>query len=109
MFLIPPIRSSASKRCTYIVAVILLLSKIMPTCSRCILKGLVYIIIIAPLGRQPFSYTKCTKLNMCLSYNIKLVSNAKYACFMCFYILQSLQLLCLIYLRVLYISYCGET
>ena len=41
-------------------------------------KGLVYIIIIAPLGRQLFFYTKYIKLNMRLSCNIKLVSNAKY-------------------------------
>ena len=50
MFLIPPVRSSASKCRAYIVAVILLLSKIMVTYSCCVLKGLVYIIIIAPLG-----------------------------------------------------------
>ena len=55
----PFIRSSASKRRAYIVAVILLLSKIMPTYSHCVLKGLVYIIIIAPLGYQPSFYTKC--------------------------------------------------
>ena len=73
------IRSLASKRCTRVVAVILLLSKIMPTYSRCVLKGLVYIIIIAPLGRQPSSYAKYTKLNIRLSCNIRLVSNAKYA------------------------------
>ena len=47
----PFIRSSASKRRTYVVAVIFLFKKIMPTCSYCVLKGLVYIIIIAPLGR----------------------------------------------------------
>ena len=59
----------------------------MPTYSCYMLKGLVYIIIIAPLGRQPSSYTKCTKLNLRLSCNIKLVSNAKYIYFMRFYIL----------------------
>ena len=69
---------SVSKYCTHVVAVILLLNKIMPTCSYCVLKGLVYITIIAPLGRQPSSYTKYTKLNMHLSCNVKLVSNAKY-------------------------------
>ena len=47
----PPIRSSTLERCTYIVAVILLLSEIMPTCSRCVLKGLVYIAITAPFSR----------------------------------------------------------
>ena len=46
----PPIRSLASKHRAYIVAIILLLSKIMPTYSCCVLKGLVYVIIIAPLG-----------------------------------------------------------
>ena len=47
----PPVRSLVSKRRTYVVAVILLLSKIIPTYSCCMLKGLVYIAIIAPLGR----------------------------------------------------------
>ena len=60
----PFIRSSVSKRYTYVVAVILLLSKIMPTYSRYVLKGLVYIAIIALFSRQPFSYTKCTKSNI---------------------------------------------
>ena len=46
----PPVRFSASKRRTYVVAVILLLGEIIPTYSYCILKGLVYITIIAPLG-----------------------------------------------------------
>ena len=75
----PFIRSLASKRCARVVAVILLLSEIMPTYSRCVLKGLVYIAIIALLNRQPSSYAKCTKLNICLSYNIKSVFNAKCA------------------------------
>ena len=83
----PFIRSSASKRCAHVIAVILLLNKIMPTYSCYILKGLIYIAIITPLGRQLFSYTKCTKLNMCSSYNIKSVFNTKYAFFICFYIL----------------------
>jgi hypothetical protein len=43
----PPIRSTASKRRTYVVALILLLSKIMPIYSCCAVKGLVYIIIAA--------------------------------------------------------------
>ena len=47
----PFIKSLAYKRCTRVIAIILLLSKIMPTYSRCVLKGLVYIAIIAPLGR----------------------------------------------------------
>ena len=77
----PSIKSSASKRCTCIVAVILSLSEIMPTYFRCVLKGLVYIAIIALLSCQPSSYTKYIKLNMYLSYNVRLVFNAKYAYF----------------------------
>ena len=76
----PFIRSSASKRLTYyfkLVAVILLLGEIMPTYSCYMEKGLIYIIIIAPLGRQPSSYTKYTKSNIYLSCNVYLVSNAK--------------------------------
>ena len=46
----PFIRFLVFKRRTYIVAIIFLLSEIMPTYSRCVLKGLVYIIIIASLG-----------------------------------------------------------
>ena len=86
----PLIRSLASKRRAYVITVIFLLSEIMPTYSCCVLKGLVYIIIIAPLNRQPSSYTKCTKLNIHSSYNIRLVSNTKYAFFIYSYILQSL-------------------
>jgi hypothetical protein len=41
----PSVRSLASKCCTYIVALILSLSEIMPTYSYCAVKGLVYIVI----------------------------------------------------------------
>ena len=84
------VRSLISKNYAYVIAVILLLGKIMPTYSHCMLKGLVYIAIIAPLSRQPSSYTKYTKLNMHLSCNVRLVSNTKYAFLICSYILQSL-------------------
>ena len=76
----PLVRSLAFKCCTHVVAVILLLGKIMPIYSYYMLKGLVYIAIIAPLGCQPSFYTKYTKLNMRLSCDIRLISNAKYAC-----------------------------
>ena len=85
----PLIRSSVSKHLTYyfkLMAIILLLSKIIPTYSRCIEKGLVYIIIMALSSRQPFFYTKYTKLNMRLSCNIYLVFNIKYAFLMRLYI-----------------------
>ena len=80
----PLIRSLASKCYAYIISVILLLSEIMFTYSRYIKKKLVYIIIIAPFGRQPSFYIKYTKLNMCLSCNVKLMSNTKCLYFMHF-------------------------
>ena len=46
----PFIRSLASKRRAYMVAVIFLFSEIMPTCFCYVLKGLVCITIIAFLG-----------------------------------------------------------
>ena len=104
----PPIRSLASKRRAYIIAVILLLSKIIPTYSYCVSKGLIYITIIALLGRQPSFYTKCIKLNIRSSCNIRLVFNAKCVCLIRSCVLQSLQLFYLICLRVLYNSYYKE-
>ena len=74
----PPIRSLASERRAYTVAVILLLGEIMPSCSCCEEKKLVYIIIMAPSSHQPSFCVKCTKLNICLSCNIKSVSDIKY-------------------------------
>ena len=74
----PPIRSLASKRRTHTVAVILLLSKIMPSYSCYEEKKLVYIIIITLFSCQPSFYIKCTKLNIRLSYNVKSVSDIKY-------------------------------
>ena len=74
----PPIKSSASTHYAKLVAIILLLSEIMPSCSYYKEKKLVYIIITAPFNCQPFSCIKCTKSNMRLSCNIRLVSNVKY-------------------------------
>ena len=84
----PFVRSLASKRLTYyfkLVAIILLLSKIMLTYLRYMEKGLVYIIIIALFSRQPSSYTKCIKLNIYSSCNIRSVSNTKYILLVYFY------------------------
>ena len=86
-FLMPFVRFLVSKRCAYVIAVIFLLSEIMPTYSRYVLKGLVYITIMAFLDCQLFFYTKYTKLNIRSSCDIRLVSNAKYICLMRFYIL----------------------
>ena len=73
----PLIRSLASKRRAYIVLVILLFGEIMPTYSRCTEKKLVYIIIVALSSCQPSFYFKYTKLNIYLSYNIRLILDAK--------------------------------
>ena len=54
------------------------LGEIMPSYSCYKEKKLVYIIITAPSSHQPSLYIEYTKLNMRLSCNIKLVSNAKY-------------------------------
>ena len=86
----PFVRSSVFKRAAYyfkLVAIILLLSKIMPTYSYYMEKGLVYIIIIASLGCQPSFYIKYTKLNMRSSYNIRLIFNIKCIFLTRFYIL----------------------
>ena len=89
----PFIKFLVSKRLAYyfkLVAVIFLLSKIIPTYSYYTEKGLVYIAIIALFSRQPSSYTKYTKLNIRLSCDIRLISNAKYMFFIHLYVLQSL-------------------
>ena len=74
----PPIRSSTSKRRTRVVLKILSLSKIIPTYSYYSEKKLVYIAIASPSSRQPSSYSKCTKVNIRSSYNVRSISNAKY-------------------------------
>ena len=66
----PFIRSLASKRHAYTVAVILLLGEIMPSYSYYNKKKLVCVIIIAFFSYQPFSYSKCTKSNIYSSCNI---------------------------------------
>jgi hypothetical protein len=79
----PPIKSLVFKCLAYhskLVAVILLFSKIMPSCSCCAEKGLVYIIIAVLSNWQPSSYSECIKLNIHLFYNIYSISNAKCIC-----------------------------
>ena len=69
----PSIKSLTSKCFAYyfkLVAVILSLSKIMPTCSCYTKKGLVYIMIVALSSYQLFFYTECIKLNIYTLYNI---------------------------------------
>ena len=75
----PPIKSLISKHYACIIALILLLSKIIPSCSCYIEKKLVYVTIVAPSSHQPFFYFKYTKSNIHLSCNIKSVLDTKYA------------------------------
>jgi len=75
----PPLRLlSSTIRRAHIVAVILSLGEVIPSYSRYVEKGLVYIAIAAPSSHQPSSYFKCTSINIQLSYNIYLISNIKY-------------------------------
>ena len=85
----PFIKSSISAYCAKLVAVIFLLSEIMPSYSCYKEKKLVYIIITAPFGRQPSFYIKYTKLNIRLSCNVKSVSDTKYI-FISFYNIHNL-------------------
>ena len=76
----PSVRFLVFKYLAYhskLIAVIFLFSKIMPSYSCYTEKGLVYIIIITLSSRQPSFCSKCTKLNIYLSYNIYFISNAK--------------------------------
>ena len=70
LFLMPFIRSLASAYYSWLVSLILSVSKTMPLYSCCAEKGLVCIIIITLFSCQPSSYFKCTKLNMRFSCNI---------------------------------------
>ena len=75
----PLIRSFASKRRALLTTSISLDGEIISPCSYYAKKGLVYIIIINPSGRQPFLYAKYTKSNTYTSCNMRLVSLNKCA------------------------------
>ena len=49
----------------------------MGPCSRCVGKGLVYVVIAAPFSRQLSSCSKCTSVNIRLSYNVRSVPIVK--------------------------------
>ena len=73
------IRFIASECHAYIVILILLLGVIMPIYFYYAKKKLVYITIAALSSYQPSFYSKCIKLNIYSSCNIKSVFNTKYA------------------------------
>jgi len=98
---------SSTVRYTCTVAAILSLSKIIPSlCSHCLKKGLVYIALASLSLRQPSFYLECTKANICLSYNVRSISNAKYTRLIT---LNSCLVPLLIYYRVLYLIYYYKT
>ena len=74
----PPIRSFMSKRRALLTASISLDGEIISPYSYYTKKGLVYIAIADLFGRQPFFYTKCTKLNTCILCDVRSVSLNKY-------------------------------
>ena len=83
----PFIRFLASKRRLRLVSLILYLGEIILLYFCYVKKRLSYIAILALFSCQPFSYIKYTKLNIRLSCDIRLMSNAK--CIYCihFYVL----------------------
>jgi len=68
--IMPPIRSSASDQCNRLVTVIFSLSEVMPSCSHCEEKKLVYVAIVVFTGCQPSLCVKCIQVNMWLSCNV---------------------------------------
>ena len=74
----PPIRSFTSKRYVLLAVSISLDGEIISPYSYYAKQGLVHIAIIDLFSRQPSFYTKCTKLNTCMLYNIHSVSINKY-------------------------------
>src|SRR6266568_3830311 len=76
----PKASLSASSVCHNCVVIkILSLSEIMPLCSHCDEKGLVYITIALLTSHQPSSCVECTKVNMHFSCNVCSASNAECA------------------------------
>jgi len=85
----------------WLVSQILSTGEIILLCSRCDEKGLVYITIASPIGRQPLSYAKCTKANMRFSCDVHSTSNVKCVLLIS---LCNLLVLYLIYCKVLYLD-----
>ena len=74
----PFIKSSTFKRYTLLAISISFNREIISLYSRYTKRGLVYIIIIFLFSRQPSSYSKYTKANTYLLYNMRLVPFNKY-------------------------------
>ena len=79
----PAVRLIAFKYYTLFTSSIAFNSEIISPCSYYIKKGLVCVIITEPSSRQPSFYSKCTKLNTYILYNVRLVSFNKYTFLTC--------------------------
>ena len=79
----PPIKSTTSLHYDALIVLILFTGEIMPFCSCCTEKGLIYVAIMSPSGCQPSSCTECTKANMRSLYNICFASDSEYTCPIC--------------------------
>jgi len=88
-WLIIPLQQSLpqAQRRVCVVAIILSLSKVIPSYSYYIKKGLVYIAIAAPSSRQLSSCSECTSTNIQLSCNVRSVSDAEctFYIYLCLY------------------------
>ena len=81
MFLIPIIRLIVFKYCTLFTSSIAFNGEIISPYSYYAKKGLVCVIIVNLFNHQPSSYSKYTKLNTCVLYNVRSVSFNKYIFF----------------------------
>ena len=77
----PTVRLIVSKCCTLFTSFIAFDGEIMSPYSYCVKKGLVYIVIAELFSYQPFSCSKCTKLNTYVLCNMRSVPFNKYIFF----------------------------
>ena len=103
LLLMPPVRSTASRRRNKLILLILSINEVILSYSYYIKKGLLYIAIMSPFSCQLLSYAKYIIINMRSSYNIYLVSNTKYKYFITYLSCCIPYLICL---RVLDLIYC---
>jgi hypothetical protein len=81
----PFIRFTASEYCTLLTISISLNREIISPCSRCVKKGLIYIVLASLFRRQPSFYLECTKANTQVSYNICSIPLNECTCFTIYY------------------------
>ena len=74
----PAVKLTVFKYYALLISSIALNSEIISPCSYYIKKGLVCVTITDLSSCQPFSYSKCTKSNTYILYNMRSVSFNKY-------------------------------